>query len=376
MTPTATNGPPSGVMRLAAAPADPRKKAHARLAERIDLVRNRHKPLSILRAEGKRTLEQFYDQEGTALTRSDRDRLIEDLLAESVGFGPLEELFRDEAVKEILIVNATTVLGRKGDGWLPVGGRFRDDEQLRAVLARWAEVGEAYVPGGGPNSGGFDVRLANGFRAVATLPPAVLEVAPQVWLARAAAAPATAPPPAPLVNGNAYSAGPASGVYRSLTPASPRGSGVITTPMPRGSGTLPAPAARLALSSVPAADNPDSGVISLDSLSAAPTYSGSHSGNLGRSPVSGGAGQASGAGLSVTATMPADPMAKVRQRVTGVIIGKFAAAGMYDLNALPIAELGRIILAQVAEIVAVERLGYDEATVRRLTAEIVASVKP
>ena len=370
MTPTATNGPASGVLRLAATPADPRKKAHARLAERIDLARNRHKPLSILRAEGKRTLEQFYDQEGTALTRSDRDRLIEDLLAESVGFGPLEELFRDEAVKEILIVNAATVLGRKGDGWLPVGGRFRDDDQLRSVLARWAEVGEAYVPGGGPHSGGFDVRLSNGFRAVATLPPAVLEVAPQVWLARAAPAPTTAAPPAPLTNGNAHSAGPASGVHRSLTPTSPRGSGVITTPMPRGSGVMPAPSARQALNSVPTADNPDSGVISLDSLTAAPTYSGSHSGNLGRSPVS------ATAGMPVTATMPADPMAKVRQRVTGVIIGKFAAAGMYDLNALPIAELGRIILAQVAEIVAVERLGYDEATVRRLTAEIVASVKP
>ncbi len=361
MTPTATTGPASGVRLLAAAPADPRKKAHARLAERIDLVRNRHKPLSILRAEGKRTLEQFYDQEGTALTRSDRDRLIEDLLAESVGFGPLEELFRDEAVKEILIVNATTVLGRKGDGWLPVGGRFRDDEQLRAVLARWAEVGEAYVAGGGPNSGGFDVRLANGFRAVATLPPAVLEVAPQVWLARAAPAPAGAAPPtpAPLVNGNAYGAGPASGVHR-----------ILTTPMPRGSGVMAAPSARQTLATVPAADNPDSGVISLDSLSAAPTYSGSHSGNLGRSPVS------AGATMPATATMPADPLAKVRQRVTGVIIGKFAAAGMYDLNALPIAELGRIILAQVAEIVAVERLNYDEATVRRLTAEIVASVKP
>ena len=354
MTPTATTGPASGLMRLAATPADPRKKAHARLAERIDLVRNRHKPLSILRAEAKRTLEQFYDQEGTALTRSDRDRLIEDLLAESVGFGPLEELFRDDAVKEILIVNAGTVLGRKGDGWLPVGGRFRDDEQLRGVLARWAEVGEAYVPGGGPNSGGFDVRLANGFRAVATLPPAVLEVAPQVWLARAAPAPPSAtPPPASQLNGN----GPVSGVHRSLTPAS------------RGSGVMAAPAARQTLATVPAADNPDSGVISLDSLSAAPTYSGSHSGSLGRSP-------AAGAGMPATATMAADPMAKVRQRVTGVIIGKFAAAGMYDLNALPIAELGRIILAQVAEIVAVERLNYDDATVRRLTAEIVASVKP
>ena len=356
MTPTATAGPVSGVLRLAGTPTDPRKKAHARLAERIDLARNRHKPLSILRAEGKRTLEQFFDQEGTALTRSDRDKLIEDVLAESAGFGPLEELFRDDAVKEILIVNAATVLGRKGDGWLPVGGRFRDDEQLRAVLARWAEVGEPYVGGGG--FGGFDVRLANGFRAVATLPPAVLEVAPQVWLARAAPAPqSAAPPPAPLVNGNGnahgFATGPVSGVHR----------GVMTTPAPRGSGVIASPSSRQSLNSVSSADKPDSGVISLDSLTAAPTYSGSQSGRLGRSPDA----------ASVTMS---DPVAKLRQRITGIIITKFAAAGMYDLNALPIAELARIILAQVAEIVAAERLPYDDAGIRRLSAEIVASVKP
>ena len=115
--------------------------------KRIDLARNRHKPLSILRAEGKRTLEQFYDQEGTALTRSDRDRLIEDILAESVGFGPLEEAFRDDAVKEILVLNGTTILGRKADAWMPLSGRFRDDDQLRTVLARWADAGEATSPG-------------------------------------------------------------------------------------------------------------------------------------------------------------------------------------------------------------------------------------
>ena len=362
MTPTAVNGPASAVMRLAATPADPRKKAHARLADRIDLARNRHKPLSILRAEGKRTLEQFYDQEGTALTRSDRDRLIEDILAESVGFGPLEEAFRDDAVKEILVLNAGTILGRKADDWLPLSGRFRDDEQLRTVLARWADAGEAYVPGAA-SSGGFDVRLANGFRAVATLPPSISEVPPQVWLARAAPDPPGAtPPPAPLLSANASlgtgsSVSPMSGIHR----------GVLTTPAPRGSGPTPHQSGRPNLNTVPSADNPDSGVISLDSLTAAPTYSGAYPGsNGGRGP-----------GSTITSgSMFVDPLAKLRQRITGVIIGKFAAAGMYDLKALPVLELARIILAQVSEIIASEKLGYDDSTARLLTGEILASIKP
>ena len=150
-----------------------------------------------------------------------------------------------------------------------------------------------------------------------------------------------------------FATGPVSGVHR----------GVMTTPAPRGSGVIASPSSRQSLNSVSSADKPDSGVISLDSLTAAPTYSGSQSGRLGRGPDA----------ASVTMS---DPVAKLRQRITGIIITKFAAAGMYDLNALPIAELARIILAQVAEIVAAERLPYDDAGIRRLSAEIVASVKP
>ena len=198
---------------------------------------------------------------------------------------------------------------------------------------------------------------------MATLPPAISEVPPQVWLARAAPAPPGAtPPPAPLLSANASlgtgsSVSPMSGIHR----------GVLTTPAPRGSGPTPHQSGRPNLNTVPSADNPDSGVISLDSLTAAPTYSGAYPGsNGGRGP-----------GSTITSgSMFVDPLAKLRQRITGVIIGKFAAAGMYDLNALPVLELARIILAQVTEIIAAEKLGYDDSTARLLTGEILASIKP
>jgi pilus assembly protein CpaF len=349
MTPAATSGSPSAVLRLGGPPADPRRKAHARLADRIDLARNRFKPLSLLRAEAKRVLEQFFDQEATTLTRPDRDRLIEDILAESVGFGPLEEVFRDEAVKEVLVLNSATVLGRKNDGWLPMSCRFRDEPQWLAVLTRWAESGEAYVPGP-PAFGGFDVRLANGYRAVGILPPPILELPPQAWLTRAA--PPTTPSPA----------APASSAAGTLPVGN---SAVIRTSLTiRGSGVAGLPPARPVNP-----DAGDSGVISLGSLPAGPVSSASlSSASLSSASMAGRA--------SMTATSHADPLARLRQRVTAKIIAKFAAAGMYDLNALPAADLSRIILAQVTEMIAAERLGYDDGVAGLLADEILASINP
>ena len=103
--------------------ADSRRKAHAKLLERVDPARARHKPLSILRAEGRRAVEASLDADAT-VPRAERETFVEDILAESVGFGPLEELFRDEAVKEILVLAPHMVLALRGEEWTPTSARF------------------------------------------------------------------------------------------------------------------------------------------------------------------------------------------------------------------------------------------------------------
>ncbi len=297
---------------------DLRKKAHVKLAERVDPLRSRHKPLSLLRAEGRRVLEAFCDQDAVTLGRSDRDRLIDDVLAEAPGFGPLEELFRDDAVKEILILAAQQVLGRKGDSWLPTSSRFRDADQLRAVLARWADAGDSLVPGV-PASAGFDVRLPNGFRVMAILPPAVMDVSPQAFLTRGM--PVHPPAPGGLSGGS----GPIS-AFAPRRPYPPAG----------GSGPLATPA--------PAPIPPASGPV-------APTT----------------------ARPSPPPAAP-DPYAKIRQRVAERIVMKFASAGVYDMNLIPLPELRRIVVAHVAEYCTQERLGFDDAAHDWLALEILAGM--
>jgi hypothetical protein len=284
-------------------PPELRRKAHARLAERIDPARVRHKPLSLLRQEARRFLEQFLDTECLIPSRAERDRLTEDLLAEATGCGPLEELFRDEAVREILILTPTQVICRRNDDWLPTSVRFRDAEQYRAVLTRYAEIGELCVPGSSA-TGGFDVRLGNGFHVLAIVPPTVMEQMPLALFVRGAAT------------------RPSSG---SVVVSAP--SGVVPVSSGHRSGT------RSGLHAAPPRETTDS-----DTL-----------------PV-------------------IDPAARLRQRLTERIIMKFAAAGMYDLNQIPLPELRKIVLAQVQEFCHAERLGHDHARQEMLALEILAGM--
>ena len=295
---------------------DSRRKAHAKLTERVDPNRSRHKPLSILRAEARRAVEAFLDAEAL-VPHAQREAFVEDILAESVGFGPLEELFRDDAVREILVLAPHMVLALRNADWTPTSARFRDLDQWRGVVARWGDAAEALVPEF-PTARAFDVRLANGFRAVGVIPPLVMELSPQVSLTRGAATPQPQPGSGPVRPFPNMGSG---GQSRSGTIARPP----VRSVQPPSTITI-APPVHTPVPEVPL-------------VPAAP-----------------------------------DSHAKLRQRVAERIVLKFAAAGVYDLNQIPLVELRRIVAAHVSEFCQQERIGLDDSAVDRLAIEILAGM--
>lgn len=316
-----------GAVRPPAYPADLRRKAYAKLAERLDPARTRHRPLSLVRAEAGRLLDHLLDTEAPTLARDERDRLAQDVLASAPGVGPLEELFRDEAVTEILILAPAQVIVRKGDAWLPTSVRFRDGEQVKGVLARFAEVGEPLLPGSAP-TGGVGVRLANGFRLIAVTPPEVMGQQPVVLLIRGPA-PAAATAPAGGSTGIAWGA-----VLGRPLPTD-------SAPRPESSPSPPAPPRVIGLVSTPPPTGPGSARMPAASLPPAPAT---------------------------------DPLARFRQRLTERIITRFAAAGIYDLTEIPTNELQRIVAAHVAEFCQQERMDADESLQQQLVLGILAGM--
>ncbi len=314
-------------------PADLRRRCHARLAERFDPVRLRHKPLSLVRADARRQADQLLDADAPGLPRPERDRLAEDVLAALPGVGPLEELFRDEAVAEILVLSPGLVVAHKGGAWVPASAHFRDAEQVRAVVARYAESGVPLQPAS-PAAGAVDVRLATGFRVLAVTPPEVLNVCPTLHFTR----------------------GPA---VAALTPG--RGSDVLFTPAPigsrAGSGVIPRTARP-----VPAGDS-HAGGTEVVSLAAVAPPSAATSGMLG-----------SASGRLTTAAGGTDPFAKLKQRMTEKIIMRLASAGVYDLNQVPLPELRKFITLAVGEYCQQEGLAPDPDFQQRLGLEILAAM--
>ena len=148
-----------------------RARVLAKLEDRMDPGASKRMPASLLRQSLRTFAEQIAEQDARALSKPDRERLIEEVLAELLGYGPLEELFNDPAVREVLVAGPSAVIVRRANGsWVPTHVRFRDDDHLRTALDRLATHAD---PVGGVTTSVnlYDLKLPNGFRAVAVIPP-------------------------------------------------------------------------------------------------------------------------------------------------------------------------------------------------------------
>jgi hypothetical protein len=143
-----------------------------KLHERLDLAKARRMPHALFLQTARQQVEQVVEVEAARLSPSDKARLGEDAYREAYGLGPLEELFPDAAVKEVLVLGPTVVVVRRDAGWTPTNVKFRDAEHVMEVLERAGMLGEVVSPGL-PTSA-TDLRLPNGFRMVAVVPPDAL----------------------------------------------------------------------------------------------------------------------------------------------------------------------------------------------------------
>jgi hypothetical protein len=76
-----------------------RRRVLAKLEERLDMSASKRMPQSLLRQSLRQHADQVADIEARSLPKADRDRLVEEVLGELLGYGPLEELFADPAVR-------------------------------------------------------------------------------------------------------------------------------------------------------------------------------------------------------------------------------------------------------------------------------------
>src|ERR1700687_2247982 len=76
---------------------------HGKLVDKLDLSRVSDLAGDTLRRESPRVVGRLCDTESPLLNRMERERLIDEVLDETFGFGPLEVLLKDPTISDILV---------------------------------------------------------------------------------------------------------------------------------------------------------------------------------------------------------------------------------------------------------------------------------
>ena len=141
--------------------------------------------------EVRRQIEELFgkiaDEEGLALTRAERVRMLEQITDEILGLGPMEPLLRDETITEVM-VNGPQQVYIEREGRLELTNvTFQNDEHVMRIIQRIiAPIGRRVDE----SSPMVDARLADGSRVNAIIPPLSL-VGPVITIRKFSATPFT-----------------------------------------------------------------------------------------------------------------------------------------------------------------------------------------
>lgn len=145
---------------------------HGKLVEKLDLTRMSELEGDSLRREIRVVVEHLCDTENPLLNRSERERLVEEVLDEAFGFGPLELLLKEEGVADIMINGPKNVFLEKGGRIIKSDVTFRDNDHLLQILDRIVSKVGRRVDETSPM---VDARLPDGSRLNAIIPPLALD---------------------------------------------------------------------------------------------------------------------------------------------------------------------------------------------------------
>src|SRR5687767_10744763 len=146
---------------------------HHRLIERLDLealeqIKDEVEVVHQIRL----AVGEFLREESTPLSQAEREEIVEQIVWEITGLGPIEPLFRDPTISDILVNSAKDIFIERRGKLSRVGTQFRNDAHLMAVIDRIVSRVGRRVDESSPM---VDARLPDGSRVNAIIPPLALD---------------------------------------------------------------------------------------------------------------------------------------------------------------------------------------------------------
>jgi pilus assembly protein CpaF len=125
-----------------------------------------------LRAEVRRAIEELCRLSPGLLSLREREGLVEEILNETFGLGPLEALMRDPAISDILVNGPKMVFVEKQGRLEQSAVVFQDEPHLLRIIRRVVGLVGRHVDETNPM---VDARLPDGSRFNAIIPPLALD---------------------------------------------------------------------------------------------------------------------------------------------------------------------------------------------------------
>lgn len=151
---------------------DLKRRIHGKLVDKLDLSRVGALKGDSLKREIRGVVEHLCDAEETPLSRMERERIIDEVLDETLGLGPLEWLLKDPTVSDILVNGPKKVYVEKGGRLQKTNVEFRDNKHLLQIIDRIVSRVGRRVDETCPM---VDARLEDGSRVNAIIPPLALD---------------------------------------------------------------------------------------------------------------------------------------------------------------------------------------------------------
>ncbi|HEY3938992.1 MAG TPA: CpaF family protein [Bryobacteraceae bacterium] len=145
---------------------------HKKLLDRINLEAVYAMPGDRIRQEIRPSVAKLVNEEKTPLSLTEKDRLIEEVLDEVFGLGPLEPLLRDSTVSDILVTTPRLIYVERGGRLERTNIEFKDDAHLMRIIERVVSRVGRRIDESSPM---VDARLPDGSRVNAVIPPLAVD---------------------------------------------------------------------------------------------------------------------------------------------------------------------------------------------------------
>ncbi|MCA9271177.1 MAG: CpaF family protein [Planctomycetales bacterium] len=145
---------------------------HQRLVESLDLSRISDIDRQLLIRHVRQLANEASRDSDQVLSQIDQERLLEELMWEVFGLGPLEPLMRDPAITDVLVNDPHTVYIERDGRMILTDVIFADERHLMRIIQRIVAKLGRRIDAVSPM---VDARLPDGSRVNAIVPPLALD---------------------------------------------------------------------------------------------------------------------------------------------------------------------------------------------------------